>query len=291
MRIKIRAIPVLATALAIGSGVWAHPGIGIVMDSRGNVFYTDLRHVWKISPDGKKTIAVRNVHTHELCLDADDNLYGEHLWYEGERTDKWGHYVWRLQPDGRLEKIIPPREGFLQNYSFIRDRRGNMYWADRGSQTRIQKRTPDGHIQTLASTSNFQDVRWMMSTPEGTLYLIDYASHYADLYRITTDGKIVRVARDLGETAWWQFVVGDRHVVMGLWTDSAENVYAAVYGGRLVKKVSPDGHVSVIARSSVPWSPTGGMIARNGDLWLLEYSVTNAARVRRISKDGRRTTF
>ena len=27
----------------------AHPGIGIVMDDDGNVFYTDLTHVWKIS--------------------------------------------------------------------------------------------------------------------------------------------------------------------------------------------------------------------------------------------------
>lgn len=34
-------------------GIWAHPGIGIVMDSKGNVFYTDLKQVWKIDPLGK----------------------------------------------------------------------------------------------------------------------------------------------------------------------------------------------------------------------------------------------
>ena len=33
----------------------AHPSVGIVQDSRGNVFYTDLKQVWKIAPDGKKT--------------------------------------------------------------------------------------------------------------------------------------------------------------------------------------------------------------------------------------------
>jgi hypothetical protein len=47
----------------------AHPGIGIVMDSRGNVFYTDLSHVWKVEPGGAKSIAVRGVHTHELYID------------------------------------------------------------------------------------------------------------------------------------------------------------------------------------------------------------------------------
>jgi hypothetical protein len=61
----------------------AHPGIGIVMDSRGNVFYTDLSHVWKIAPRGAKSIAVRGVHTHELYIDREDNLYGEHLMLPG----------------------------------------------------------------------------------------------------------------------------------------------------------------------------------------------------------------
>lgn len=26
-------------------------------------------------------------------MDAKDNLYGEHR-YEGQKIDKWGHYVW-----------------------------------------------------------------------------------------------------------------------------------------------------------------------------------------------------
>ena len=46
---------------------------------------------------------------HELCLDARGNLYGEHLWYEGERTNEWGHYVWRRAPDGHesVTRLIP----------------------------------------------------------------------------------------------------------------------------------------------------------------------------------------
>ena len=93
----------------------AHPGIGIVMDSKGNVFYADLTHVWKITPDGERTIAVRDVHTHELYIDTHDNLYGEHEWYEGEATDKWSNHVWCLFNDGVLKKTIPDVEGFLDN--------------------------------------------------------------------------------------------------------------------------------------------------------------------------------
>jgi hypothetical protein len=77
---------ILAVVTFSISAAYAHPGIGIVVDSRGNVFYTDLQQVWRLAPDGKLEVAVPGVHAHELCLDASDNLYGEHLWYEGDRT-------------------------------------------------------------------------------------------------------------------------------------------------------------------------------------------------------------
>jgi sugar lactone lactonase YvrE len=112
-----------------------------------------------------------------------------------------------------------------------------------------------------------------------------------DLVRITPDGKTTRLARNLKVLSWWQFFVGDRHNVMGLWTDQEGNVYVAVYGGRLVKKVSPSGQMTAAARSSPPWSPTGGLVDPTGNLWLLEYSVTNAVRVRRIERNGRETVY
>jgi hypothetical protein len=255
------------------------------MDSRGNVFYTDLKQVWKISPEGRKPIAVANVHTHELCLDDKDNLYGEHLWYEGEATDKWGHYVWKLHADGTLEQVIKPREGFREDYqdcSFVRDRLGNMYWADRRTPMIIRKRTPDGAITDFCKTHDFRDIRWMTVSAEGTVYLTDDE----DLRRITPDGAVSTIARNLKERRLFEFFFGDQHNLMGLWLDAGSNVYVAVMGGRQVKKVAKDGRVEVVARSSAPWSPTGGLIAPNGDLWLLEYSTMNAARVRQIRRDG-----
>lgn len=140
----------------------AHPSVSVVFDSKGNLYYSDLKQVWRLAPDGKLTIAVPGVHTHELAIDAQDNLYGEHLWYEGEKTDKWGHYVWRRSPDGRVTKVIPPREGFLRDYSFVRDAAGNMYWASSGS---IRRRTPNGAITTIARGLN--KVRWMTVSARG----------------------------------------------------------------------------------------------------------------------------
>jgi hypothetical protein len=40
----MKALVVIAFALALFTG-YSRPGVGIVMDSQGNVFYTDLKHV------------------------------------------------------------------------------------------------------------------------------------------------------------------------------------------------------------------------------------------------------
>lgn len=274
----------LILLLILAVSAFAHPGIGIVMNSRGEVFYTDLKQVWKISPDGKKSVAVANVHTHELYLDAGDNLHGEHLWYEGEATDRWGHYVWKLHADGRLEQIIPPREGFRADYgdySFVRDGAGNMYWAERGKPTIIRKRSPEGMIVDFCRTHNFCDVRWMTASAAGTVYLIDDDA----LRRITSDGAVATLARGLKERRLFERFFGDEHNLMGLWLDAHENVYVAVMGGRTVKKISGDGNVEIAARSTAPWSPTGGLVAPGGDLWILECSDVNAVRVRQIRQD------
>ena len=89
----------------------AHPGVGIVEDSKGNIFFTDLKQVWRIAKGGTKKVVVTNVHTHELYIDEKDNLFGEHLWYNGEQKNTWGYYVWRLSPDGKVICIEECQEG------------------------------------------------------------------------------------------------------------------------------------------------------------------------------------
>ena len=125
------------------TNIEAHPPVGIAIDSKGNVFYSDLEHVWKITPNGTQTIAVKDIHTHELFIDEEDNLYGEHEWYEGEATDKWGNYVWCLSKDGVFEKTIQDVEGFLDNNTLVRDLEGNSYWADKfGNHEILKKKHP-----------------------------------------------------------------------------------------------------------------------------------------------------
>ena len=256
----------------------AHPGIGIVRDSKGNIFYTDLKQVWKIGIDGRKTIAVPNVHSHELFLDANDDLYGEHLWYNGERLNTWGHFVWRLHANGKLDTVINPTQGFLENYSFVRDAKGNMYWVERFKVSKFKKKTPEGSVQTIAE-GKFKDIRWMHATATGALYFMDLV----DLYLIEPGQPAKLVAEDISSsTNLFAPFTDSKHDIMGIWTDKEDNIFVANFSGQVVKKISIEGTVTKIAFSTAPWSPTGGLFDEKGNLWLLEYSVTNEARVRKI---------
>jgi sugar lactone lactonase YvrE len=261
----------------------AHPGVGIVQDRRGNVFFTDLKQVWKITADGQMSVWVANVHTHELCLDAEDKLYGEHLWgAEGG----WRHRVWCMKPDGSLIEVISVREGLLRDYSFVRDGAGNMYWADRSERSCIKKRSPDGKITTHAK-ADFRVVQWMTATPDGTLFLMDAG----DLRRVAPDGKVTTVVATLSEHKPPPADIAERNYHMGIWTDKDGSVYVAVARERLVLRVNADGETKVVARSGESWSPSGGMFDSAGNLWLLEYDAANVVRARRISHDGPERTF
>lgn len=261
----------------------SHPGIGIVMDSKGNVFYTDLTHVWKITPDGKRIIAVRNVHTHELYMDKDDNLYGEHEYYNGEALDTWGNYVWCLDSKGEFKKIIPDVVGFLDNNTLTRDSKGNSFWAEKsGKQEILNKQTISGK-NIPYSNHRFNDIRWMyFSEDDNNLYVVDNL----EIKKVSPNGDVKVIAENLKESGNPFEGVADRHYVFGVWTDRNKNVYVAVYGAGKVKKIDATGTETTVFESSKGWSPCGGITAPDGSMWIMEFSKNNTTRVRKINPSG-----
>jgi hypothetical protein len=259
----------LTVCLLAATSLLAHPSVSVVIDSHGNLYYSDLEQVWRVTPDGaSKTVAVPGVHTHELSIDAQDNLFGEHLWYNGDATKTWGHYVWKRDAAGRVTRVKPATDGFLTNYSFIRDRAGNMYWADR-DHGRIVRIAPNGAITHVAG--ELKAMRWLYATPGGTLYVVDSS----DLVRIR-NGRAERIVRNITSAK--------RHTMMGLWSDAAENLYLADHEHRCVKRVTPAGEVKTFVCSPFPWSPTGGAFDAKGELWLMEERPINQVRLRKVQR-------
>ena len=259
---------------------YAHPGIGIVSDSQGNIFYTDLNHVWKITPEGDNSIYVPKVHTHELFINKEDELMGENAWYEGEVIDKWGFSVWKKRVGKDLEFMIDTTVGFLfeHPFSFVRDGEGSMYWREKNEDEYLFKtQTKEKEIKLLA-TGKFENIRWMYWL-NGHLHFVDMD----DLYRLI-DGKFELLANDLRSSALpFSTFVRDMHSIMGAWDDKEGNIYVSVFSGKMVKKITPDGEVTEFFKSKGNWSPSGGLFDREGNLWLLEYSSNNEARVRKFT--------
>ena len=264
--------------LAFSLPLWAHPGIGIVEDSKGNIYYTDLKQVWKRTPDGNQSVAVPDVHSHQLYMDAKDNLYGENLVYEGDATKKFNHYLWVLHSDGKLETIIGPKPAFVtQDYSLVRDSTGNQYWVVLQRLSWFMKQSPDGKVVQLAE-GFYNNLKWLYATPEGILYFINGNA----LYKIDSTNLIRPLAKNLSETTDSFAFASPNNDLMGIWSDQKSNVYVAVFSGQVSKKIAPNGVVSMVERSEDGWSPTSGLFDKAGNFWIMEYNLQNQVRVRKV---------
>jgi hypothetical protein len=296
----IRTWVLLALLVITASAASAHPGWGIVVDKRGQIFFTDLSHIWKIGSAGKLVRVVEKKHTHALYLDVTGYLYGEHIVYESARN-LWWSSVWRLAPDGVLTDVIPPTSmgGYL--FSTVRDAQGNQYFYEGDPHTRklsrIIRKSPDGKTSILAGgdwghadgcgdQARFGAVGTMTIGSDGALYLTDEGF----VRKITPDGEVSTLASGLVRPVSRLDPAGGGSFsrLMGIALDDTGNIYVANYGNRCVQKITPQGTVSIILKSSsLFWSPSG-VTAVNGYIYVLESRLRppDAARVRRISPDG-----
>ena len=277
---SLRGLVLLMTLLGLAEQpAAAHPGIGIVADSRGNVFYTDLHRVLMIDPAGRVSVAVPDVHTHELYLDQQDNLFGEHLWYEGDATRQWGHRVWKRAPDGRLTDVVPATRGFRKAFEFVRDAAGNEYWVGDSTGNAEQTRTtlfvrsPSGQRRTVAG--GFVNARWISADASGVVYVVDDRR----IKRVDPDGRVVAITPRLRSGLFGDFIGG-------VTADGRGTVYVANWGAGRVDRIAADGAIGVFARSGVRFGPTG--ICLHGDeVWVLESAMPDGVRVKRFGADGR----
>ena len=130
----------------------------------------------------------------------------------------------------------------------------------------LMQELTNGQYNTL-SAHHFKDIRWMyFSKTSQSIYVVDYLK----LKKVTLDGgvtlvKLIILKRNGASHAG----IADRHYVFGVWTDKNENVYVAVYGAGKVKKIDLDGNISTVFESPIGWSPSGGLMADNGDMYII----------------------
>jgi hypothetical protein len=273
---RLARLLLLVGLVAAASPGFAHPGWGIVRDpQRDLIYYTDLTRVWRIDGTGERTVAVPGVHTHELRIDGEGNLYGEDL--QGVAGGGWRYRVWRLSTAGSIEDVIPWTAGFRDDYGFVPDSGGALYWAscvNREGGCVVKRRMPDGRVEVAAGGAAFErPLNFLASDSRGGVLLADGP----DLKRITAAG-VELVAADLARDR-------GRFAVMGLHAAGDGSIYATAFEDRTIVRLGRDGSRSVVARSSPPWQPAG-VLAAGDALWVVEYDRARV-QVRRIGPGER----
>lgn len=260
----------------------AHPGVGIVKDSKGNIYYTDLKQVWKIS-NGKKTIAIPNVHTHELYIDKNDNLFGENGYYDNQ-SQKFFHYLWVYKPNGKVDTVIGMKEQYIfHNFSLARDKNGNEFYSKRflrphTDTNNIYKKSPDGK-ETIYARGNFKHVNWLHPQEDGNIIFVSDNI----IYKADSNGNITIVKEQVANPQPSFKFSGTNITIWGVWQDNHKNVYAAVFSDQAVKKIDSTGVMTEIYKSKDNWTPLHGVFDNDNVLWVLEGSDKNDVRVTKVS--------
>ncbi|MEB2360009.1 MAG: hypothetical protein HUU41_09780 [Bryobacteraceae bacterium] len=146
-----------------------------------------------------------------IAIDAAGSIY---------IADSGAHRIRRINPSGDIETIAGDGSpGFLGDGGAARDSRlnkpyglaldgsGNLYIADLGN-ARVRRISPDGRIETVAGggtippggdgdggpaiAAQLKEPRNVTASPDGTLYVSDFAAHR--VYRVDTRGTLTTVA-------------------------------------------------------------------------------------------------
>ncbi|CAN5852892.1 hypothetical protein BH24ACI1_BH24ACI1_23850 [soil metagenome] len=307
MRKIIRTAILFFSLFFIGlmTDVLSHPAWGIVVDTNGQIYFSDLETIYKIDSQGKLSIfraGVSGRHVHDLSIDAGGNIYGWENVYEPQ-TEKHLRAFWKMSPKGEYTEIVSLTENPPLGTSIWRDSDGNTYsvepWNNEKKETKIIKRTTDGKTSVFAGgkygyldgqkeKAEFNVITDMAFGKDNTIYL-------------TNDDKVRKIDRfGMVTTIYRNETTNQKQNnpepfsrLYGLDVDKENNVVAADFANNRLLKISSDGKISTFLKSEKDWSPIG--VATFGDeVYVLEVrpytaSIHTGNRVLKISSTGKST--
>ncbi len=183
----------------------AHPAWGIAVDPQGQVYFSDLKTIWKIDAQGRLSVlrAEGDRHTHDLNIDEAGNLYGADNSYD-PATQRFFSATWKMTPAGGFSYLLEPTDKPPVGTSIWRDRDGNMYHITNYHEREllVLKRTPGGNVTVLVGNSSAareyrQGVPYSIGGiafgADGALYF----THGANVSKVTMSGALTALARNL----------------------------------------------------------------------------------------------
>jgi hypothetical protein len=282
----------LAIGLLLGSfEVFSHPGSGIVLDRKGNIYFVDTGSgVWKIDRNGNLTRLSAPAY-HWMAIEVDGRLANVTL----PRFSRGDAIVTRDAGD--------PRILVSSDFPVTVGPDGSLYypWIRSGERLQIFRLAPSGAttvVKTLPASTESGSLRWLnglVATSDGSIY---YTENKA-VRRITPKGEITTIAENVTLLGCDSVPGVEAHLepyFRELDVDAQGTVYVAATGCRAVLKITSDKKITTVHRTSSPWSPTAVAVSGN-DLYVLEYLHTPGdnrrewlPRVKKVTSDGRVVT-
>lgn len=270
-------------------GLWitgtalAHPGSGIVVNLRGEVFFTDTgKGVWKVDSRGTLTLFHSSPY-HWMAISETRHAAVSPLWGDFQK----------VTPENSVPTVITSSD-----VPIAIGPDGVMYYAHQSGNhpMEVLRQDPNGETSvwvTIATNTEGQPIRWvngMAAGADGTLYFTeDSAVRQISKDRVVSTVMRIHISGCPAETV---LDSPPGPYLRGLAVGPGGELYVAATGCRRVVKISPQRETTTVLQAESPWSPTG-VAVYGSDLFILEYEHIRAAerewrpRVRKVTADGK----
>ena len=263
----------------------AHPGSGIVVDRKGQVFFADTGGgIWKIDAQRRLTRQA-DTRFHWLAADLDDRF-------------KTGRMP--TSPSGGFSRVgEDPTLLLSSDFPVAISHDGALYYPERARDGSLQlvRWTSDGARSVLATLPGIvqgaplHDVNGLSAGPSGSIYYTENSA----VRRVNPRGEVSTIAEHVTVpdcVAIPGNEPGDGPYLRGLDVALDGTVYVAAAGCGALLRIDARGVVTPALRTLSPWSPTAVAVAGT-DVYVLEYWHTSTEnrsawipRVRKLRADG-----
>lgn len=252
----------------------AHPSWGIVVNSSGEIFFSDVLHggegtIWKIDKKERLTPIMKEYHAHPLHIDKNDVLWASaNRYITGLIEGDGEHVLTKIYPNGKKEELIRTRT--IQDYAG-----GNTTVTLDGEPVfeylkQLYKRTKNGKVELLVDHI-FDRLVTLYTAKDGSIYVTDSRHQGGSIYRIASTGKMTLYASNLKEKQPENppYKEPSHNLLYGMTEDAKGHIYVANSGSRRILQLAPDQEKEIIYESKAPWFPVG-CVFYNQTLYIME---------------------